>query len=1601
MSTEQNTAFGNQVLASLDEQLVGKIADEEGVSGGVVSEPGKPLRTVEGLDPEEIVNFLNDASKDANARQVGMDALFEEDDSTFDAYTPEPLTRTNTNANKMDAITSAALVGDNSYDAAIAIKQELDASGESSFLTNAKYYLASDTDANRKSFVQSQLNDPTRTADENADLIRGYLDARSVGTKLRDEFVQRLSILDNSQTEEEALVQDVVPEVLPQRMSVEELKTQQENRIAVTLDPTLLGVVGDMSMLMLPFMEQRMVTKIKAELGMENSWMEAFFTGEGKQSIADAMLRMKREDVHEMYTRLADSISNNTNILGVENGLVKSYMLQELLGDEGYPTYLRVIDNSVALLDIIGVGWAAKSVAKRVFGGVRSGTPSALAAAANQRVAAKELAEALDDETNVIADALGIERTDVVSEVMPKPVGIDITGAPDSVVKEVERMNKGADELLARTGSQRLVYSTEEIEATNKSSFEYLESITGVKFRLGMSTFSQAGAESVARSDTGFTVNALFGANDVSGWRTLGAAKRAASASFGKDQPIEFFVRNPATDEIVSVSSKEGKIQNVVNNGDYYVQYKYDQQYDKTIAGVFGSDAVTRIGSLPKAGKYLQDATSRFNKLIRGGALTYTDQIAGAEIAVMRDVKRNFEGLKESSKAKLLEAIEEGSTQETRWSYNDLVTKFGMDDTEAVAMMSFGRAQDTLWSLQNREVFKDLRSKRMDSLYLGNTDTGMFARRMDDEEITRVFGQDTTLPVYNPKTNDVGEATWDDIVALYERDGSVVQLNQSVYVKNNKYSYVLAESTPKKGSTATLKPLTRSPLSYKEGYYQRFYEDPYMVRKVYKHGKVNGKSPARPTEETLYAASDLTSAKAIRDRLIAEHVDDDTVDFKAVRGRDLTDENRETADWEQLTRSGLLSARNRGERLGSIEGLAKIQDPLQSLVRASRAVSQKVGLGEWMEVMRQRWTKSYPDLAKEGKMPSSVEAIQEAGRAAGAPKQKVNEAVAIFEYMKMMENTPTKLSKKWQGTALDIAEAVEGKSRLAAAGVRAASDFNPTQAIKTTAYKTFIALNPLRQMLIQPSQLLQMINIDGKYVLSGRMAKDIAALSVGMEGQTKIGAKMMGVPQKEYDAMLKSFKDGGMPYAIDQHQFLEAAVVKADQTLSPQPGIVRAAKAPIHGVKRAYAFSKTIGFDAGEYTNIAGHWLVAQRRYMKQNPDASMKSQKSIDEIGLLARELSYSMNRAGKLGHQGYPTSAFSEVLSVPLQFFSIPHKAFLSVTSSKVYTKGEKYRLAALNLGLFGAAGIPAMSLLIDEAKMAYGIDVSDKEWVAIKGGLVDWGLSTAINAAFQDPEGKTDYFQIAKQTAPGGGGLTPIANLYEGITRNNMAKPLFGASYNVGSRVWQGAQQMADIVTEADWSTSEKMSKGLETLLSITGGGSNYFKSQFAFKHHKMMSSKGQTTVDTGSLGATMKLFGIPTYAEANYYSLVISMADMRKDINSDVDRFYDSHVALAARGLQANDWKLENEMRQGLFNLYDDPQARQIALDRFNQRSDMARSNNGESLAYKVAEMVAYPSGDMSDAMRNSLHTSMAISPENRMRTEEMIKNITKAHESEGE
>lgn len=1574
-----NTKYGEKVLASREEDVEMFVPGDERLTGMLQKKPGSLL------EPEMI-------KRAAELRAIaGESEEFTEASEPFVDYPPEKRVL-HKNQIIANSTMSAALSEDRSYESAEAVRAELEQDGESATLSRIKQFIAQDEDLIRQETISQMLSDPNISAEETQQALMGYVSMRGGEIDLQEEFQTTIAISDSSETEEEASVQDSIVNNLEKITLYREQKNKAVNAQVATWDDSTGGALVDFAGILVPFMEQENVADFKKALGMDTSVLEWFFTGVQKEQIRDALIRMPEDKRIEATKKLVQAIDKESGVWLHDNDMAKMYYLEDLLEEGGYPDWMFWVDNLVGVLDVVGLGAGMKRLARtyKISSSISPNSPVGIASIANPREASNMMADALSDESGRVAEAIGATKEDIVGSVMPKPVGADLEGAPDAVIKRMERLDAQADDLSGRTGAQNLVYKDAEVEASRDEAWKYLEGITGMTFRLGMSNYASSGTKYLAKGETGFDINAIYGANEVSGWKTLHGAKNAATKSLGKEQPVEFFVRDPSTNKLFNVKTEAAK---AVEDGDYYVQFNYTHTYDPKLVSSFGADAVTRLGSFPVIGKYMQDAVSRFDGWIKNGALVYSDQAAGVEKQAMSLVEKELLNLPRDSKLKVLDAIEIGSKEEKNWSYVELKARFGMDEDEALGYLSFRRTQDLLWELQNKEMYKDLRTKGLDSLYIGGKNTGLFAKKIDESEAKRIQDGGPSVVIYDPQNHKSLSISREDLAKHYAKGGSVARLNQPVYVGHNKYSYVLTDLSPYKGGATTLKPTSRTPLAYKQGYYQRFYDEHYFIKKIYNNGKVDGKAVEGGTEETVAAAGSVTDAEDLINTLRSETADD-TIRFEWRRGRELDDSSRESADWDLLASKGLLSARRRGEALKGVEELAKVQDPLQSLVRGARAVSRKVALGGWLDVTKQRWVKSFPEVAVDGLFPKSVEAIRDAAKGSPISNKNLNEAIAIFEYVKMMENVPSKLSKKWQGLALDIAESLE-KAPALAKGARAIAQGNPIKTIKTSAYAAFIALNPLRQFPMQASQLMQTIAIDPTYLLSGRMTKDVGALALGMGGMNKMGAKLMGVSEKEYNAIFKNFRDSGMPHSIDQNLFIEGVVTKADEQLSHRSLASRAAAVPYQVGKGAYDAAKRVGFDAGEWTNIAGHWLVAYRRWLKNNPGGDIKSQRAIDEIGLDARQLSYAMNRGGKVGYQGYPTSAFSELMSVPLQFFSVPHKAIMSMTSSKALTKQEKWKLASLNLALFGGAGLGfvAFNDMLDGARDAWGIEMPEDAWVIAKGGFIDYALSAAINHTIEeDPSGVKDTFKFAENLAPTGGGLTPLANILEGFFNKPIAEAVAGASGNVASRIWKAAQQTSVIMQKTDWSTPEKLSAGMETLAMVTGGWSNYYKAKFALKTGMMVSSTGQQNVEVSRAGAIMKLFGIQTAREEAYYSTIMKQADMNKALKEDAKKLYESLRALHSREMSDDNFELELAMYRHVWNIYDDPQEIAIITRELKKQLEFDRDANGTNLAYDIAKR-AIGGGDIGERAFNSIEGNAVISEEDKQKIRDMRRVLT--------
>jgi len=1560
-----NTEFGNQVLASRDVPLQGFVPD----------------------DPE-MTDFLNRSADEASQREIYLDPQSEDFDLggplLQDSGMPE-------SQKKMEAFAGASLSSDKTHNNSERIKTEFDTIGNSPTLSKITDYIYNDLDARRRDAVIAVVSDPRNSVEDVQEIITNYAALRGTDADLVTEMLVGLTVLDNARIEEDARVQDKRVSQSDRIILGYEERSKEGNRYSIEEDEDTLSTVASFAMLLFPLAEGPTAVAAKEALGGDISPLDYIFIGRTKQDAQEALLALSAqpEKQRQVVELLKEVIEGKADTWLGSSTISKIYEHDVIDGNMGTGTVWA--DNIFGVVDALGLLLAPIGIAKKVAkitSNSHGGSPAGAVDSANPAAASDIHADVLKDKSGKIGEDVGLSPEDAVGASMPKPWGSDLSGAPASVVETLGKSDVEAADIFATSGGQRLLYETEELAQTQEKAFEYLESITGAKLHVGMSQYAEVSTE-IGKGDRGFNIRAIYGSSEDSGWATLQGAKNAGTKVFGKGQPISIRVRDPANPtKHYDVNSEAGQ---AVEDGEFFVQFDYTHTYDPSVVAVFGENIVSRIGSVPYVGKYLQDAVNRFDDVIKNGALVYTDQASGLEKRLLDLSSKRLLKLGDKSKHKVLEAIEQGYKEERNWGYEELVTGFNMDAKEAVAYFDYRKGQDLEHALHNREVYQSLQRGGYESLYVGGKEAKIFAKKID--ESSAVQGK-SSVPVYDANTNTTKLLSTDEVSELYAGGNSIARMNSPVYVGKNKFDMVVVGSSPFKGGTSLLKPLSRTPLNYKEGYYQRIYKDPYVVRKVYTGGMLNGSPVTGGNKEAIAFAATKTEA----DELVAAAVRDNKdkgVIYTAERERGLPSSEGATADWENIHKRGLTSARHRGERLEDVTGLAKIEDPMTALVRSSQALSKRVALGGWFDTMKARWSKTFVDLTDEGRFPATLESLQDKLGSSSLTRKEKGQALSVFEYIKMMEGRPTPRSRGMQNMMLNLAELTEKAPKLSAV-IRGAAAVDPLKLAKGSAFISFIAMNPLRHFPLQASQLLQTLAIDPKYLLSGMMFKDIAGISAGMFGMTKGGAKLLGVSEKEFNQVMKQFKATGLPTSMDQHALIESVVTKADVSLHSRTPFQKIIDAPVSAAKGAVQAGKSLGFIPGEFVNLAGHWLVARRRWAKKNPKGNMNSPKAQDEIGLDARQLSWSMNRAGKMGYQGYSTSSFSEYLSIPFQFMSVPHKAFLAMTTSKAYTREEKARLAATNIVLFGGTslGFMGFNTMLDGARETYNIDLDQETWVKVKGGIVDWGVSSAIDHMMDDSKGLEDQFKLADAMAPTNSLFGRLGEVTIAFWEKPMLEAVGGASGTVGSKIARAFRDAQHVVTANPEDTPEQILGSLEAFASILSGPNNYFKMKYAQKYNKLIDSKGHETVTISDAGASMLGFGISTYKQEAHYKSIMDYSDMRKDVMSKADDWYDSAFSIKARNLSDDDYALELRGLKAAFNLMsDDPIARELFIDRITSRSQRDFKNKGEGFHNHQLERALRMVGDFSSMARDNYMNDPNISEENKQLLNEMLDNMS--------
>jgi hypothetical protein len=323
---------------------------------------------------------------------------------------------------------------------------------------------------------------------------------------------------------------------------------------------------------------------------------------------------------------------------------------------------------------------------------------------------------------------------------------------------------------------------------------------------------------------------------------------------------------------------------------------------------------------------------------------------------------------------------------------------------------------------------------------------------------------------------------------------------------------------------------------------------------------------------------------------------------------------------------------------------------------------------------------------------------------------------AMQDWVKAQLAVPTTEERLWNNFALGVARLfakspIKG-DRLSAIPVKL-TEKDIVGAMKTTAFHVTLGfLNPA-QLYVQAMGAATAFALDpiGAPINIAKYLALRAALLVEGKASPKAiieAAKAAGENPKELALMVEAYRRTGI------HQSIRSS---GDYGLNTG---MYASPASI----RYLADKGLVFFREGERFVRGYAWIQAWRKLYKPGIEIT---DEFIDKVTNESIRYTLDLNRANKAYWQ-------SGVLSVPTQFMQITTKFVenLFYKGSKLeagWTREEKFRIAAANMLLFGAAGVPGGNWIISNA-IAYlkddsdfGLGITDPQILtALSGGLVE---------------------------------------------------------------------------------------------------------------------------------------------------------------------------------------------------------------------------------------------------------------------------------------
>lgn len=853
----------------------------------------------------------------------------------------------------------------------------------------------------------------------------------------------------------------------------------------------------------------------------------------------------------------------------------------------------------------------------------------------------------------------------------------------------------------------------------------------------------------------------------------------------------------------------------------------------------------------------------------------------------------------------------------------DKANNYGLNAVELDLHDTFRSINDTLYALNNAQHRKNLHQRGY-RVFNTNDSTHLFVKDVP------VAPKSAVQNAYDPITDTVRKLTTDEIDRLYKVGGTLGKLDKGFKTPQGaSASHIISMND----SNSWMRRISDndSPLRYREGYYQVHYRDPIFIKQRragggpddwYVIGSARNSSDARKKIEAL-KAHDKKGESEFESRLDKKNNSFDSSD-----------------GWSAAMQQGRTAEKIRGKRLGEHDSGAfddpRILDASEAIERSIHDISQRTSMRDWLDDTKDRTMAQFSGkgvLPKEhGKerWPQKLEDIKGTSKDAGDLR-------TTWEYIHRMESG-------WVNHVDDsIKNAMQHMSKMFGAGDNAAAAMaeefflnrwhgqGVTGYAKKKVFQAYLALNPLRQVIVQSHQVLQLTPLEPKFVMT-KLAGQMALLSmaeIGPQGFAK--SKLMKRFLKSNDMskaeaidMVSSWRKSGLPDSVSQSNLVRS---NWEHAMSGGP-LDKAGKLVD---KHVIDPVQKIGFDAGERANVKAAWLTFYHRAKVAGKD--VKDQAVLDNITAEARNYTLNMNRAGDMPYN-------QNALGIALQFIQVPHKATTQVLFNRKLTIAERAKLLLWNSTVYG---LPA-SYIVEEYFPDFGVDDPEVREIIKRGAettVLNWIATQATGE-----EQNVDYSNLSPWDASALGDV--FENIWvDGWSAAWLKSPAGQLASTRVPALFKSMARLTNVVE--DYDTPTTLGRVAMDFINLASGPANLSKSFQALYLHevgKKLNSAGDAQYAATTLEKLAIAAGFRTFAESESVALRIRLSKQIASTKDDARKWlreWGKHMTAEGKApingvdawqLYAEAWRVEGwannevvnkEIRSYIRRLIRDPDA----------------------------------------------------------------------------